>query len=647
VTTPSYDLRLSPHTRATWILAEATLEGSSFSARSFTGPELEQVVAQLARRLLSQSQGPTDPRGSTPQRYCVVASEDPLGILLMCLAALRAQHVVVLPNNLRPATLEELRHTPFEEHSSGVVAHPVLDDRQLEHALGERAVGETPAGLRQAIGGDELAVVCFTSGSSGAPQAHRKWARQVLGEAQFLAQRWMQGSPGAVASSVPAYHLYGLLFASLAPFFARRPLLGVLGCRNGQPVVAPPLRTLIHLGQATSLVSVPAHLQTLLATEPQLLSSVERVFSSAAPLPTAVGKQLLSLVPAPELVEVWGSTETGGVAARVSDPGGLWRPFPVLTVNCDDQRQLVIHSPFAPPGAQGSYTTADHVELHEHGFVHLGRADGVLKVGGKRVALQDLERCARTHPQVSDVVCIALPTAGLRNQLLAMAVASPELTAAELRSHLALHFDEVVLPRKIRILPRLPRTLTGKLARQEVEALFVHPEGITLAPPGAHVPLEPAMFPSLQHIQQRLEQAGFVGFEPAPDSANPASVLQFEVNTRAEQVWFQGHFPGAAVLPGVVQLRTLIQHSATLMWPQLGQLLGLSKVKFKRPIIPGDRLRVRLTYAAQKNSVVFDIQWLGSSDTGSSPLSTLLPQVFNQTPPSETSSGVLLFSGST
>jgi 3-hydroxymyristoyl/3-hydroxydecanoyl-(acyl carrier protein) dehydratase len=360
-----------------------------------------------------------------------------------------------------------------------------------------------------------------------------------------------------------------------------------------------------------------------------------------------VGQQILALHPRPLLVEVWGSTETGGVATRLSDPGGLWRPFPVVSVSQNDQQHLVIRSPFAPCGPLEAYTTTDRVALEDHGFRHLGRSDGVLKVGGKRVALQDLEACARSHPQVSDVVCIALPTPGLRNQIIAMAVASLDLTVAALRSHLATHFDDVVLPRKIRILARLPRTATGKLPRAEVEALFVLPPSTTLAPLEPPAPCAPVMLSPLEQIQRRLEQAGFLAFEPSTNPVDQANVLQFNVSTHADQLWFQGHFPGAAVLPGVVQLRSLVEHSARLMWPDLGQLTGLSKVKFKRPILPGDRLRVRLTHVAEKRSVQFDIQWLGSSHTISSPLSALLPQVFSQSPPSETSSGILTFTGST
>lgn len=641
----SYDLRVSPQARATWIRAAAGSGGLNFEASSISGPQLEKVVLRLAGQLKSgdaaRSESTQEP---IRQRYCVVASEDPLSILLLCLAALRAHHTVVLPNNLLPATLQDLRQARLDGHAPQG-AHPLLDDRAVDQAMNGQLLESPPSALRAQIDGDEWAVVCFTSGSSGVPQAHHKRARQVLGEAQFIAQRWMAQPGGAVASSVPGYHLYGLLFASLAPFFAGRPLLGVLGCPSGRPAVAPPLRSLIGLGQANLLVSVPAHLQALLATEPQLLARVERVFSSAAPLPEAVGQQILALHPHPELVEVWGSTETGGVATRLNDPGGVWRPFPVLTISQDEQEQLVIHSPFAPGGAHEAYSTTDRVALHGPGFRHLGRTDGVLKVGGKRVALQDLERCARTHPQVSDVVCIALPTPGLRNQIIAMAVASQDLTVSALRSHLATYFDEVVLPRKIRILAHLPRTATGKLPRGDAEALFVFPESTTLAPLKPRALFEPVMLSPLEHIQQRLEQAGFLRFEPCASPSGHARVLQFEVSTHGDQLWFQGHFPSAAVLPGVVQLRSLVEHSARLMWPELGQLAGLRKIKFKRPIIPGDRLGVRLTHLAEKNSVQFDIQWLGSADASASPLSALLPQVFNQPAPSEASSGILTFTG--
>ena len=78
----------------------------------------------------------------------------------------------------------------------------------------------------------------------------------------------------------------------------------------------------------------------------------------------------------------------------------------------------------------------------------------------------------------------------------------------------------------------------------------------------------------------------------------------------AEQIWFQGHFPKFAVLPGVVQLRSLVLECAQHYWPGLNNLRSQRQVKFKRPLVPGDTLRVRLSPDHDASRLSFNIEWL-------------------------------------
>ncbi|UTA48719.1 hypothetical protein L1F30_04045 [Simiduia sp. 21SJ11W-1] len=62
--------------------------------------------------------------------------------------------------------------------------------------------------------------------------------------------------------------------------------------------------------------------------------------------------------------------------------------------------------------------------------------------------------------------------------------------------------------------------------------------------------------------------------------------------------WFQGHFPEAPILPGVVQL-TWAREQALSLWPEsrnwLSRLAGMEAVKFQQVIRPGDTVRLTLT----------------------------------------------------
>jgi 3-hydroxymyristoyl/3-hydroxydecanoyl-(acyl carrier protein) dehydratase len=201
-----------------------------------------------------------------------------------------------------------------------------------------------------------------------------------------------------------------------------------------------------------------------------------------------------------------------------------------------------------------------------------------------------------------------------------------------LLTHLAAHFDEVVLPRKLRVFPQLPRTKTGKIVRADLLALL------------SADPKKTAVNNPFPKLQQSLEQAGFVQLVTTePQTEELGERVAVELSTTSEQLWFQGHFPHVPILPGVVQLRSLVLKVAQLFWPDLGELASLSRVKFKRPILPGDRLRVTLSRNTAKGTVSFSISWLENSEATESPLRAMLPQVFDIPAPAEASSGLLTF----
>jgi len=81
-------------------------------------------------------------------------------------------------------------------------------------------------------------------------------------------------------------------------------------------------------------------------------------------------------------------------------------------------------------------------------------------------------------------------------------------------------------------------------------------------------------------------------------------------NVTANESFFQGHFPNHPVMPGVLICEAMAQVAAILAYISRGGgngeniflLTGLDRVKFKRPVEPGDQLRLELVAVKRRGS---------------------------------------------
>jgi beta-hydroxyacyl-ACP dehydratase FabZ len=73
-------------------------------------------------------------------------------------------------------------------------------------------------------------------------------------------------------------------------------------------------------------------------------------------------------------------------------------------------------------------------------------------------------------------------------------------------------------------------------------------------------------------------------------------------NVSANEPYFAGHFPGHPIMPGVLQVEAMAQAGAVLAMNILADpgekplvfFMGIDKVKFRKPVVPGDQLRIEV-----------------------------------------------------
>ena len=80
-------------------------------------------------------------------------------------------------------------------------------------------------------------------------------------------------------------------------------------------------------------------------------------------------------------------------------------------------------------------------------------------------------------------------------------------------------------------------------------------------------------------------------------------------NVTINEPFFQGHFPGSPVMPGVLQLEAMAQTAGILInraWgtsERIPYFMAIDKARFRRPVRPGDQLRMEVEITATRSNV--------------------------------------------
>lgn len=383
----------------------------------------------------------------------VLSCEKPLNFLAAMLALWCKRRVALVPPSL---------------HAVSEIPASVIRDVDVEEAKGSADLSLPPAA--------QCRLALYTSGSTGAPKRVDKTLAQLDRELENLHECWGDVIANSVVlATVPHHHIYGLLFRLLWPLAAGRP------ADESTSGDAVELRAAARQRGRHVLVSTPAQL----ARFPGLLAlgewqRPEMIFSSGGPLaPETAALYRAAFGAAP--VEVFGSTETGGVAWRRRDGGAdeeAWRPFDGIAVSVDPEGALVLDSVYLP---ERNWRMDDAATLLGDGrFVLRGRLDRVVKIEGKRLSLPELEQRLQSHAWVAAAAAVPLPAplrlgvvvVPTRDGAAALEKQGTRAIGEALRRHLAPHFDATLLPKRFRFVKELPVSERGKVVPQALAQLF-------------------------------------------------------------------------------------------------------------------------------------------------------------------------------
>ena len=384
-------------------------------------------------------------------------------------AALLADKISLLPPTLTPEMVRQVKC--FAPDLFCLTDQPqFIDLPQLAWADAVTARAPAPAGVAidiPEIAAAQTAVIAFTSGSTGAPVAHRKnWGglvRSVRAEAARLGL--LDGRRHSIVATVAPQHMYGfessvlIALQSGAALSAAHPFYPADICTALAAVPRPCM-----------LVTTPVHLRVLLASGLDL-PSPDLVLSATAPLPPQLALATEARLQAPVL-EIYGCTETGQIASRRTTESAQWTLFPEITLSAAQDDRV-----WASGGhIEQAMPMADELELlSAECFLLHGRTADLVNIAGKRSSLDYLSFQLNAVPGVLDGAYFMPDDADGQNvidvtRLMAFAVA-PGMTAPALLAALRERVDANFIPRPLVLLDALPRNSTGKLPRDTLLAL--------------------------------------------------------------------------------------------------------------------------------------------------------------------------------
>ena len=409
-----------------------------------------------------------------------------------------------------------------------------------------------------------MAEVTFrTSGSTGDPRVVVRDVQAMHADAAMLARAFGAEFSKAerIVSSVARDHFYGALW------------LGMLPVELGVPVADTTVTSVEDIEVASAggsfvFVTTPSFLERVLR-HPETASLKGRVVDvvvSGGALRAETSKAAVAILGVAPL-EIYGSTEAGSVAWRRRSNSDLFQLFDGVEGFADPKGELVVKSRFAAESPLATHDVARFVSARE--FELLGRTDRLAKVLESYVSLSAVERALESHPFIVAARAEAVDIDGVA-RVGAIAVLSEAgrealahgtfaAVAAAIRRETVSATGSLAFPRRLRFVQEMPSDARGKTTAAAVRAALAANcrEPVVLA------------------------------------WTATARALDAEMAFPADGEWFSGHFPGFPILPGVAQL-FFLRLFARRAFGAFPETAIFKNIKFKRPIRPGGRVRLKV-----------------------------------------------------
>jgi len=386
------------------------------------------------------------------------------------------------------------------QQAGGITEILVCDRAPGHRSVGDLAAGTDPEPSVTLDPAHDLAVLPYSSGTTGTPKGVMLTHRSIATNLAQLAPLVSNGPDDRVLAVLPFFHIYGLTALMNAPL------------RHGATVVVLPRFDLrqflaaIEQHRITAVYVAPP-IVLALAKHPLVadydISSLRYLVSAAAPLDAELAAACSQRLGLPPVLQAYGMTELSPgthcvpLDAPNPPPGAVGKLIPNTEmrlvsletgqdVGPGESGEILIRGPQVMKGYLGRPAETDAV-IDPEGWLHTGdvgrtdddgwlhvvdRVKELIKYKGYQVAPADLEALLLTHDAIADAAVIGVQDEDGNEVPKAFVVRQrgARLSADEVIAYVARRVAPYKKVRRVEFLASVPRATTGKILRRELRA---------------------------------------------------------------------------------------------------------------------------------------------------------------------------------
>lgn len=322
----------------------------------------------------------------------------------------------------------------------------------------------------------------FTSGTTGLPKAYyrdeQSWINSFEQNEQLLkGNEFVFVAPGPLSHSLS-------LYACVYALFTGRTFIG-----QNHFDITNLLKDIDKLNQDTAIFMVPTMLHQLVYHS-QIPSHITSIFSSGAKLSEHIFTLLKKKCASANLIEFFGTSEASFISFNFNQEAPLnsvGKLFPNVKVKLEEIDNngiglLYIQSNMTFSGylndeklcqRQQWIQSGDFAYIDQQQFLYLyGRVSGRLIIGGKNIYPDRIENEVLKIPQVNEAVIVKEAHDKFGDVAVMLYTSSNELKYSEVKQHLMETLDRYEIPSKMRKVPKMIYTKSGKISRFKMESLW-------------------------------------------------------------------------------------------------------------------------------------------------------------------------------